>query len=421
MPTGPKRRTKYKTVHVGVMGKFGRWVGRHWLLLSTVALAGAVALSTLIPGVGTAIAGPVLEFASYNIWATAGIAVGANVVNMIFGRKARRASRNKARFLHRQKQVEKKFAEMDKYKEEIAKREKQLEVLKSDPNANREKIKKLLKEIKRYDAKITKNYEWIGEQLQEKPPCGKVKGFFRRIGGLLGRQTMRYYADQYRTVRSGKPDELELEGNLSEQIFRFNMERRDLIEGTRMREEAYNPAIVGSRTEIAHRHGATDVEAWFTAHHARMGTIRGSVKAIDILDGDRHDMGEIAKDLYTGAVARGTFSMDDYFAYRSGATTVPVSFDHAKGAHTVERILTTRASSKGRSGTTTGVYTGDSSVLVKHFKNKNSKKAVTVPIVEGDPTEGLTELTDGVANPIVTTATPAPTVIDPTDRSRWSM
>ena len=284
-------------------------------------------------------------------------------------------------------------------------------MLKSDPNRHRKEISRILKEIDALDRTLTRDYKWVGHQLEEKKSAGPVRRFFRRIGGLFWGQTMRFYADEYRATRKGKPDELELEGNLSEQIFRFNMQRRDILEGTKRREEDYDQRMV-----IANHPGTMDVRSWFQTRYTRMGTMRSTVKGIDIVDGDRRDMGEIAKDIILGAEARGDYDPDaDYFAYRSGAASVPVSFEGQKGAKDIERVLSTRAQSAGRigGGATTGIYTGESSALTKYFKRKSSKTAVTAPVIEGDVVTGASELADKVANPVITPTTG--------DMGRWSM
>ena len=313
------------------------------------------------------------RFALYNVVTLGSIAVGANVFKYLFFRRHRQAATDQGHLLRREAKIQRKLRRLERYRQKINTLDQKIESYMSLGKTNglkryKKAIKRLQKQQAKLDKKIGKDSKFIGRELEDKDakkPYGKVK---RALKIFVGHAPMAYYVDRHNKhmdiladkTNKSKFKDNRLDGNLTDEMFRWHMFRRRYIEDAKKRE-----ASAADREVKATADGQNALAKAFASHKAKVAETQQKVRDVNP---DGAHLGEPAKDLVLHDTTSTHFEPD--------------SEEKRKGkrkAEEIERII-----HNGRDAM--GGYSGKTAVVSKYFKNRSEDIAAKTEIA-GDANE----------------------------------
>lgn len=352
---------KFKTLKVSRTKRFFNWIGKHWLMLGTViAVGGLLGAAIAGPGLLTAVA--VGRTALYNVLSVGAVLVGANVFKYFFLRRHRQAGIDQGHLLRREAKVRKKLKNLDKNRAKVKELESQLDNYMTNPKRYKSRIKNLRGQIIKLDKQITKDAGFVGRELD-----GNVKtGFFAKIKMaarvIAGKAPMAYYLDKHNShmdilenkTHKKKYSEKRLDGNKKYMDLYWQLKvRRPELNDCKQRQESAT-----QREQIAKQHGLKTVAKWFEQDRKRVEEIEKSIREIDPSSAE---MGEISKDIVNN---KQNIALD------------------LKNTKPKEVILRKRAERSTFGGT--GIYNGNSAVVVKEGKNRHEHISISGDTKQGE-------------------------------------
>lgn len=234
------KTVSYKTIKVSGWTRFRNWLGKHWLLLGTLVAAGALLTTALLgPGLATAVA--VGRAALYNILTLGTIVVAANTFKYFFFRRHRQAAVDQGHFLRREAKVDKKLLSIDRTRTKIKDLETKLESYMTNPTHNASLIKSVCKELAKYNKQLKKDTAFVCRELEG---TAHQHGFLKNVGKFLrivvGKAPLVYYQERHNKhmdilqskSNNKKYSELRLNGNIADEMFRWHVLRREIMEDT---------------------------------------------------------------------------------------------------------------------------------------------------------------------------------------------
>ena len=239
--TSNKDKTvSYKTIKVSGWTRFRNWLGKHWLLLGTLVAAGALLTTALLgPGLATAIV--VGRAALYNILTLGTVVVAANTFKYLFFRRHRQAGIDQGHFLRREAKVDKKLLSIDRTRTKIKDLETKLESYMTNPTRNASLIKSVCKDLAKYNKQLKKETTFVCRELEG---TAHQHGFLKNVGKVLrivvGKAPLVYYQERHNKhmdilqekSSNKKYSELRLNGNIADEMFRWHVLRREIMEDT---------------------------------------------------------------------------------------------------------------------------------------------------------------------------------------------
>lgn len=239
--TSNKDKTvSYKTIKVSGWTRFRNWLGKHWLLLGTLVAAGALLTTALLgPGLATAIV--VGRAALYNILTLGTVVVAANTFKYLFFRRHRQAGIDQGHFLRREAKVDKKLLSIDRTRTKIKDLETKLESYMTNPTRNASLIKSVCKDLAKYNKQLKKETIFVCRELEG---TAHQHGFLKNVGKTLrivvGKAPLVYYQERHNKhmdilqekSSNKKYSELRLNGNIADEMFRWHVLRREIMEDT---------------------------------------------------------------------------------------------------------------------------------------------------------------------------------------------
>lgn len=234
------KTVSYKTIKVSGWTRFRNWLGKHWLLLGTLVAAGALLTTALLgPGLATAVA--VGRAALYNILTLGTIVVAANTFKYFFFRRHRQAAVDQGHFLRREAKVDKKLLSIDRTRTKIKDLETKLESYMTNPTHNAALIKSVCKDLAKYNKQLKKETTFVCRELEG---TAHQHGFLKNVGKVLriivGKAPLVYYQERHNKhmdilqnkSSNKKYSELRLNGNIADEMFRWHVLRREIMEDT---------------------------------------------------------------------------------------------------------------------------------------------------------------------------------------------
>lgn len=234
------KTVSYKTIKVSGWTRFRNWLGKHWLLLGTLVAAGALLTTALLgPGLATAVA--VGRAALYNILTLGTIVVAANTFKYFFFRRHRQAAVDQGHFLRREAKVDKKLLSIDRTRTKIKDLETKLESYMTNPTHNASLIKSVCKDLAKYNKQLKKETTFVCRELEG---TAHQHGFLKNVGKVLriivGKAPLVYYQERHNKhmdilqnkSSNKKYSELRLNGNIADEMFRWHVLRREIMEDT---------------------------------------------------------------------------------------------------------------------------------------------------------------------------------------------
>lgn len=239
--TSNKDKTvSYRTIKVSGWTRFRNWLGKHWLLLGTLVAAGAL-LTTALLGPGLATAVVVGRAALYNILTLGTVVVAANTFKYFFFRRHRQAAVDQGHFLRREAKVDKKLLSIDRTRTKIKDLETKLESYMTNPTHNASLIKSVCKDLAKYNKQLKKETTFVCRELEG---TAHQHGFLKNVGKVLrivvGKAPLVYYQERHNKhmdilqekSSNKKYSELRLNGNIADEMFRWHVLRREIMEDT---------------------------------------------------------------------------------------------------------------------------------------------------------------------------------------------
>lgn len=230
----------YRTIKVSGWTRFRNWLGKHWLLLGTLVAAGALLTTALLgPGLATAIV--VGRAALYNILTLGTVVVAANTFKYFFFRRHRQAGIDQGHFLRREAKVDKKLLSIDRTRTKIKDLETKLENYMTNPTHNAALIKSVCKDLAKYNKQLKKETTFVCRELEG---TAHQHGFLKNVGKVLriivGKAPLVYYQERHNKhmdilqekSSNKKYSELRLNGNIADEMFRWHVLRREIMEDT---------------------------------------------------------------------------------------------------------------------------------------------------------------------------------------------
>lgn len=249
-----------KTKKIGLGRRFINWIGRHWMLASIVAGAGALAIGALI-GPWAPAALSVARFALYNIGTFATIFAGTLAVKYFAFKRKRQANSAQAHFLRRERHVQAQIRKSEKYLSISKNYQSQIDNLEAslskyavdskDYKRIKKEIRKIQDKMLKIDKKNTKLLKKINQEFVPVTLPGafnipaKIK--HRAQSLFWGTSTLaRQHAEVSRYV-DGKIDRkpskaeklapMKLDGNFTDEDMNFQIQRRNTYESLKERAE----------------------------------------------------------------------------------------------------------------------------------------------------------------------------------------
>lgn len=230
----------YRTIKVSGWTRFRNWLGKHWLLLGTLVAAGALVTTALLgPGLATAVV--VGRAALYNILTLGTVVVAANTFKYFFFRRHRQAGIDQGHFLRREAKVDKKLLSIDRTRTKIKDLETKLESYMTNPTHNASLIKSVCKDLAKYNKQLKKETTFVCRELEG---TANQHGFLKNVGKVLrivvGKAPLVYYQERHNKhmdilqekSSNKKYSELRLNGNIADEMFRWHVLRREIMEDT---------------------------------------------------------------------------------------------------------------------------------------------------------------------------------------------
>ncbi len=352
----------YRTIKVSGWTRFRNWLGKHWLLLGTLVAAGALLTTALLgPGLVTAVV--VGRAALYNILTLGTVVVAANTFKYLFFRRHRQAGVDQGHFLRREAKVDKKLLSIDRTRTKIKDLETKLENYMTNPTHNASLIKSVCKDLAKYNKQLKKETTFVCRELEG---TAHQHGFLKKVGKTLrivvGKAPLVYYQERHNKhmdilqdkSRNKKYTELRLNGNIADEMYRWHVLRREIMEDTTSSNETTDGHIkiiedlqASSATSSTARTILGDVKKVLQGKKKDYQNVRETVKNVDpcaaefgvpvkdmILNGIRPSIEKNRHPHTTTICSQAVRKMENNAGYTGKTTVVQEQYNNNKGKGT---------------------------------------------------------------------------------------